>query len=317
MTYTKHKCNNALLPDNKGAAAIEYAILLPMFVILSLAVIEFGMYFVKSEMTNSAVSTVSQTIQRNPGYYSSLTPVQLQAELKSYGSGLIDFSKPSNYICVDAYTTAAQAQSAAACTSSYFNTTNPNGASSTTPYYIAVRADLQKALITPLGNFLPAVKNIQINQSSGAVLVGNQLPPVCYNPWERITFNNGTYSCPLTSYTVAGEVYKLNDATHPGFTPTSLPYSSDYNQMVCTTVNFTVPAGLPPGQLVPSGNVTDWTTSGYALHNWIVTFIGFNPPMGGGTTSFAECIYTTYKPVDPAKTTDGESWTVTYIPSSR
>ncbi|MEI7669481.1 MAG: hypothetical protein WCJ33_05315, partial [Pseudomonadota bacterium] len=89
---------------------------------------EFGIYFLRSEITNRAISTISQTVQRNPNFYSSLTPTQQQELLRSYGSGLIDFNQAGNNICVDSYLTQAEAANPTnPCTATHIDTVNPNG----------------------------------------------------------------------------------------------------------------------------------------------------------------------------------------------
>lgn len=371
--------------STSGAAAIELALLLPVFLLFTLGVIEFGYYFVKAEIANSAISTVSQTIQRDPGYYASLTPAQLKKVEQSYGSGLIDFTATGNYLCVDAYTTPIQAANAPACTSTYFNTANPNGPNSTIPYYIAVRVDLPKGGLTPLVNFVPAVRKMRIAQSSGAVEVGNLIPPNCtgpgwvlqYNsttkqflcvninppvcdqtnyflqfngtnyvcapvgnklpnncsqPWQKMIFNNGQYGCQNIPYIIAGGTtrpgaqngvpvgnsYWNNDQTIVSW----IPASNNHNRItLCENSGpFTIPAGLPAGQILPVGTLTYPGVQG-AWHSWSISFVNINFPAGGGQGSMDICESNTGNWImdDYPITVGAETvaWNILFIPSSR
>jgi|SRR5579875_478242 Flp pilus assembly protein TadG len=308
-----------ILVHNHGASAIEFAILLPVFVILSLGVIEFGMYFVKDEIANNAVSTVSQTLQRNPGYYASLTPAQLQQVEKSYGSGLIDFTKAGNYLCVDSYATVSQAASAPPCTGTYFNTANPNA--NGTPYYIAVRANLPKGTITPLGNFVSNVKNIRVAQYSGAIQVGNLIPPDCNQPWLKLGYDNvsQTYTCTKVSFVVASGSSNTRGPGTGWITEQGQSYG-DPNQShytVCEfNVKFQIPSGLPPGILIPTGTV-HYRSSG-AWDGWAVSFKNYNAPVGGGTGSMDICISDlgNWKVTPPIGVgAEHVGWVVTFYPN--
>ena len=54
------------LKDNSGVAAIEFALILPVFIALMFGVIEFGIYLVKEQLVTNAVNTSSIAIQQNP-----------------------------------------------------------------------------------------------------------------------------------------------------------------------------------------------------------------------------------------------------------
>lgn len=320
-----------VLVDNRAAAAIEYAILVPIFLILSLGVIEFGYYFVRDEIVSNAVSTVAQTLQRDPNYYLSLTPSQLTTVVKSYGSGLVNFTQAGDYICVDAYKTAVEAASAPTCTSTHFNTSNPNpsppSGTAATPYYIAVRADLKKVTITPLGNFVPGVKNIHVAQSSGAVEIGSLLPPKC-GTGQPLTFDGTKFSCmKLTPYIIAAGIARPGSVNGKGAisgsyweTDKSHVYGDQHYLTLCKQgVTFTIPTGLPKGRLIAEGTLIypganddgDW-------HAWTVTFNHMNLPVSGGTGSMDVCESSGgnwNRDNDiPGVGAENIAWTVTFIP---
>lgn len=341
-----------IVKDTRGVAAIEFALLLPIFLILCLGVIEFGLYFVKDEIVDSAVSSITLTLQRNPAYFDTMTTGQKNALIAGWGSGLVKFSpigsRTGNYICVDAYTTLAAAQSAPPCTDTHLNATNPNGAGSTMPYYVAVRADLKKGPITPLGNFIPTVKNIQVKQSSGAVQVGSMLPPVCNQlgeslqwngsnfvcvpppctqPWQKLEPNGSGFACANVPYVIAGGVAQPT-STHSGAGPgsywdsdNSFVYGSQSHFTLCERgITFRIPTGLPPGKLIAQGNLIYPGPGGTGLwHAWTVSFTHMNLPLWGGTGSMDICESSggdwTRDPYIPVVGAEHISWTVLFIPN--
>lgn len=322
---------NRLL-NNQGIAAIEFAILLPIFVMFTLGVIEFGMYFARKEIADSAVSNVTLTLQRNPDYFKLMSPAQQGQVVQSYGSRLVKFSPPGsnsgNYICADAYQKSSQAQAAAPCKSTHFNVKNPN-ADPTKPYYISVRADLKPNPLTPLGHFVSGLQNIQVQQSSGAISVGQLIPPSCDAPGQVLQFKNGQFSCQTlyppdcshpwnkiiydqTSaqfecenipYVVTGGV--ANPRGYPGSSQnwiqddTYFKERGSYDDMtLCQNgVTFRIPHGLPTGQVVTEGNLVYFLDNGYGYtpgyngtwHAWAVSFLFLNVPLLGGTATTNIC----------------------------
>lgn len=201
VNLIKRKCLVILL-NNDGIGVIEFAVLLPILLIIVLGIIEFGMFFVKSEIIASTVSNISLTLQRTPTYFSSMNPTQQNAWLAGIGSGLIKFSNVGdispggNHLCVDAYTTVNASLIVPPCTITHFNTSNPN-VNHEIPYYISVRINLAKSTVTPLGAFVPVVKNIEINQSSGSVQVGAMIPPNCMQTGYALQYDakKGLFLC--------------------------------------------------------------------------------------------------------------------------
>lgn len=233
--YMLKRLTKNLFCNQKGSVIIEYSILLPLATVFLLGVMEFGFYFVRDEVASNAVSSVTQTIQNNPGYYASLNSTQLAALEKTYGSGVIDFTKPGNYLCVQAYADPVSASSAPACTATNLVANSPNGTGTT--YYISVQADLPQGGITPLVNYVSRVKNIQVARASGAIQINTVTPPSCsaaghflqYNPaqnppwicstvsnnngsdcsqpWEKLILNSsGNYVCTAVPYVFAGGI---------------------------------------------------------------------------------------------------------------
>ncbi|HEU5047490.1 MAG TPA: TadE/TadG family type IV pilus assembly protein [Rickettsiales bacterium] len=270
---------------NQGSVAVEYAILLPAFIVLSLAVIEFGMYFVKSEITSSAVSSLAQAIQRDP----SLTNAQLQTLAKSYGSGLVKFQTGGNYICGRAYASAAVAQAATPCADTNFNVSDPTG---TGAYYIVISAALAKSSVTPLGNFVKGAKNIQITQSSGVVQIGSIVPKDCTKNGYFLQYDhtkNPPWQC--VPFTQTGSGSTATDCSEPW---QKLTYNSKTGLFSCQNIPYVFAGGIAwpntkassshwdgTGGIAPDWAAAPWISSGYPTtlpYATICTHITFTVP---------------------------------------
>lgn len=354
--------------NSNGNTAIEFALIASFFVILITGLFEFGVYLLKDEITSNAIHTVSNNLQMNPTYYSSMInpsgapKASLQALLKNYGDGFVDFTAPGNYICIDTSTSSNDPNAARPCTDTHFFTANPNGLGSNSPYYIFVRASVKKSSITPLGNFVSGVKNMQISETSGAIRIGDIIPPPncqsgdglqfyngayhcytlipvnCTKPWQKFIFDGSIYKCVYTSFVVAGGTAwpsTINGGTwdsdytfiaHNMYNPT-IAQGWHNNWTICQrNVTFSVPAGLPPGQIIPRGNLTypvgcSTACSGNgAWHSWNVSFEHVNIPFNGGKASMDVCMssggnWDTYLTDNPTIASEHVSWTAIYVPT--
>jgi Flp pilus assembly protein TadG len=353
MTNGSQTTKTRLLTNNSGLSTIEFALILPVFLLLCLGVIEFGLYFVKEEIADDAISSISLALQRDPTAFNQ-PPAQLNALVKSYGSGLVNFSpigsNTGNYICVDAYLTQTQALNVAPCNNTHFNTANPNGANSTAAYFISVRANLKKGTVTPLGNFIPVVKNIQIAQSTGAVQINPAYPPTCppgeilqsngtgficvdmganpqkcSQPWQKMVWNGTSFDCINVPYVMAGGIV---NPTNPGSgvwigdqTYVNGSTTWHYTYALCQKgVTFAIPTGLPiTGQIIPQGNLIYPVGSGGNgdWHAWTVSFLNVNAPITGGTGRMDVCMDNGGNWGNDQSTNIGAehvSWSVIFIP---
>lgn len=171
-----HKVLRRLGLNDRGVIAVEFAILLPLFIIFLLGIIECGIYFIKAEIVARIISIVVMTLQLNPNYYQGFTQPQLAQLVNSYGSGIIDFTNGQNFVCGNAYQTIQQAMADTSCTYkssgiNLSNLANPYPQGTTGAYYISIVIQLPKGTITPIGNFISSLENLQILQSSGPVLI--------------------------------------------------------------------------------------------------------------------------------------------------
>jgi Flp pilus assembly protein TadG len=205
--------------DTRGIAILEFALILPVFLLLLCAVIEFGWYFIRYEAVNRAVSITAATIA-NGG--NTLT----QANAEANASGVISFNNDTNFICTQAYSTNAAALTAladlpATPTLCDVNTVWPLGSSTTpptctdtgkpcvSPYFVEIIAYAQPFSLTGLvGSILPKVTSITqhaIQPVGGASSSG--LPTNC-SAGQTITWNGSAFVCsPQVACLKNGAVY--------------------------------------------------------------------------------------------------------------
>lgn len=159
--------------DERGISAIEMAILLPLLILLVMAVIEFGLYFVKYQIATRAVATISDTIQKNPAGATHDLAAQ-------GGLSFLDLTNAPNFICAKSYADNAMAN-AGLCNMGEWQTGTPAGVAAGAPYFVAVRASSPHMSITPftaLSNQFPppidAKAVVMVNQAQTAIH-GSQL----------------------------------------------------------------------------------------------------------------------------------------------
>lgn len=165
--------NKPFLKNRAGVAALEYAILLPVVLVLAFGIFEIGIYLVREQVVARAVGTTARSIQTNP------TDGSLQSLAYASGGTLVPLSPGNaqgNYICARSYLTAAAA--AAGCTGGW-NTSPPSGITGNT-YYVAVWAVAPYRPVTPLVNFMQGFLLRDIVQSA-VIQVGGSPggPPKC------------------------------------------------------------------------------------------------------------------------------------------
>jgi len=136
-----------LRKSDQGNAAIEFAVILPILLLIMAAVIEFGWYFLRADADNRALATASTAIMVSPSSTS-------QAVANTYGTALVSFGRDGNYICAQAYQ--QQANASAYCTSGTWNVTTcaDTGAPCTNPYYVAVKAYAASKSLTGLASMV-------------------------------------------------------------------------------------------------------------------------------------------------------------------
>jgi Flp pilus assembly pilin Flp len=147
------------LKNNRGVAAVEFALILPVLLAILLGVLEFGVYFTKSSVVSRAVSSTSTAIQMSP------TATNLQTDAQNSGFGLVSFTG-NNFFCALSYSTRELAGNY--CTAGQWSTGLPAGHPAGTPYYVAVVASVRNQPISGITGFLPPMVTRNIVQVGGA-----------------------------------------------------------------------------------------------------------------------------------------------------
>jgi len=175
---------------NSGVAVIEFAIILPILILIILGVIEFGIYFLKYQTASRAAAIVAGSIQANP------SDATIQTLALNSGMAFANFAVSPNYICATSYTTQAAA-SAGLCTSGQWKTTMPTGGTAGTPYYVAVVAFIKQSAFTPGFTSLPDIKVpavFEVGATTGSGILA----------WVTLgvgtLFNNGSGDVLLTNF---------------------------------------------------------------------------------------------------------------------
>lgn len=151
-------------PSESGVVALEFAIIAPILILFLLGVIEFGFYFIKSDVAQRTLSVAAASIQRNAN------DATIQALAINAGGAMLPFGNNGVYVCAKSYTTLALAQ-AGLCISGDWTTTAPGGV--LTSYYVAIKAYAPNKLITPLGGFWAGALGLTIDHSVVVQVVPN------------------------------------------------------------------------------------------------------------------------------------------------
>ena len=157
-----------LLRENKGAAIIEAAIVLPVLLLIIMGGIELGIYFIKQRIVARAVDSVIIPLQLNP----SDEDREIEKQIRGSGMGEFDFSignNQGNYICARAYSSFEEArQKLCIVASTSDNGWHPEAGFSmlnpSKPYYVAVVAHARYRGIVGFGKILPDINEWHVFQ---------------------------------------------------------------------------------------------------------------------------------------------------------
>lgn len=131
-----------------GATMIEFAILMPVFILLVVAVMEYGLYFLKSLSASRALGAGAQALMVDP------QDPRNQAIINAAG-GFGDYE-----ICAQSYLDHGSAEGGD-CIGTTFVTGAPTGA--TDDYYILLKASATTESVTQLfDEFLPDINERQV-----------------------------------------------------------------------------------------------------------------------------------------------------------
>jgi Flp pilus assembly protein TadG len=156
-----------------GFGMIEAALLLPIFLGITFAVVDYGMMMSNRSSTVGNISSLSRTIQDNPN----ISAAELNALVVNAGGGTVNFTSEGNCFCAQSFTTQAAAQtfvngsgcSGAACTSARNTGTG-------TPRFIGVRGQVTYNFITPVNTIFTG-ENKKVLKFGQVVPVGLNVCP--------------------------------------------------------------------------------------------------------------------------------------------
>jgi Flp pilus assembly protein TadG len=144
--------NRIVYKNQSGATIVEFALVLPVLILVLLAVIEFGLYFFKAQLAQRTLNNLTSSTQMNP-----LDATLRTAALNS-GMGLVDFSATGNYVCANSYIDEASARTGLCGSTATFNTAPPAGMAVNGSYYVATVAYAKNTPISSLvGKYVPDI----------------------------------------------------------------------------------------------------------------------------------------------------------------
>jgi Flp pilus assembly protein TadG len=150
--------------DRSGIAIIEFALILPVLLLLLLGVLEFGVYFVKSQFVQRTVSGIANSVQLN-----ALDSVNIRSTAYNSSGSMFTYNDTVDaFFCAKAYGDLATAQSGMCVQNEWF-LDKPAGVTGNT-YYVAIQSSVKQNSITPMfASFLPPMKATAVVQVGAGV----------------------------------------------------------------------------------------------------------------------------------------------------
>lgn len=133
--------------NSQGVAAIEFAIILPLLLLLLLGAVEIGFYIYKKQNVSRSVSLTANAIQASP------TNPNLQLDSLKTGGKTIPYGTEGHYICAQAYDTMDNASSGS-CNEGGWDLAKPNNVGEGSPYYVYLKAFSTYSSITGFGDVI-------------------------------------------------------------------------------------------------------------------------------------------------------------------
>jgi Flp pilus assembly pilin Flp len=126
----------SLPSNNAGVAAIEFALILPILILMMLGILEFGVYFVKSQFVQRTVSGIANSVQLN-----AVDTVNIRNTAMGSGGTMVTYDDSANaFFCAKSYATLAAAQ-LGQCIPTDWLLAKPADATGST-YYVAIQASV-------------------------------------------------------------------------------------------------------------------------------------------------------------------------------
>ena len=245
-----------------GIAAVEFAIILPVLILMLLGVIEYGWYFYKAQIVQRTVSNLAMATQQNNGDYNGFADMQNTAWAS--GLGVVNYTASGNCVASRAFDTLdeakAAAQSANPCSSGWWVGTPPDA--SYVPgnsFYATIGAYVQTTSLTSLfNNYIPNIKIATVVEVRGVTSpvrawrsYGNHSHPA--GRLRGTSYKNTT----LADAVIAIDVHN-GDMGNSGCTIEVSPNGSTWTLIGSCTgdcgINATVPSGYWYKVITDDGN---------------------------------------------------------------
>ncbi|MFN5608237.1 MAG: TadE/TadG family type IV pilus assembly protein [Holosporales bacterium] len=183
-----------LRKNRRGFGVIEAAILLPLFLLISLGGIDLGWMMVNRFAATSAASTVANALQANPTTSGS----ELDSIFRNAGFGLMNGG--ASCLAAQSYENKPDIETVKALACDTLNPGDPTPATPTAPYYIGVKVQFVYTPLSPIGaSFLGESKTV----TTASIYRYQQplTPPVCTGTGNALQFQNGAWVCVQTQNT--------------------------------------------------------------------------------------------------------------------
>lgn len=167
----------------RGVAAIEFAIILPILILLLVGAMEFGIHLLAGQTAQRSIDNITDSIQKNP------TDPNLFSVAQNSGLAFAKFNEEPNFFCANSYATLEEAQSGM-CEAGQWNTNRPSGVGANAAYYVGIRAYVEPLALGLVSEYLPQVDYesvFQVNVSQG--------PPTCNGSRQALRYNGSEYYC--------------------------------------------------------------------------------------------------------------------------
>ena len=188
--------------NNAGFGAIEAALTLPIFIGITMAMIDYGLFFTKQITATANASNIISTIQNNP----TLTEAELNDLIAKASNSLVDFN--STDACISTMITSDQA-AAYAFVADKLNCDNTKRDVATDetplPYFIATKGVVTYKFVTPINSLFTGGETERKITFGQVARFGTKAPPVCNGIGEALQFDGTEYQCAVPKGTVGGQ----------------------------------------------------------------------------------------------------------------
>lgn len=139
--------------SSSGSIAIEAALLVPLFLLFTFGILDFGYFFTQTQLAERSVIAISNAVSNNP------QSSELSALARKHRQ-LIPLGSATSTLCAQAYSTLQEAE-AGRCQGDTFNVSSPNAA--VPEYYVALTSQVNRKTLTGFfDDELPPIESFNV-----------------------------------------------------------------------------------------------------------------------------------------------------------